>query len=438
MRSPSEGRPSETAATSDHRAAISLDWLVRLRWWAVLGQGATVMLARALLGPDLALPRLLTFIGILAASNAALRPLRARGTPPRVLCGTALGLDTLLLTGLLHSTGGPYNPFSVLYLVYITLAAVVLHARWTWFLALLSSGCYGFLFVSHIPVAHLDHGGPEMSLHLQGMWLAFGVAAALTAYFVVRLTTEIEERDAALAEARDRAARNERLAAVTTLAAGAAHELGTPLATIAVAAKELERAIRRPDLDAARLAEDATLIRSELDRCRSILNRLAADSGQGPGEAPQEVDARDVLEGIVSGLPEEQRSRLAVNTPMESAVFRLPRAAFEQIVRNLLRNAFEATGGRVALSVAARPAGLSVSIHDDGPGMSPDVLARVGEPFFSTKGPGQGLGLGVFIARTLSHQMGGRLVIESAQGRGTTARVEILAEARSVEGPHAG
>ncbi|HUL80139.1 MAG TPA: sensor histidine kinase, partial [Vicinamibacteria bacterium] len=98
------------------------------------------MLARALLGPDLALARLLTFIGILAASNAALRPLRARGTSPRVLCGTALALDTLLLTGLLHSTGGPYNPFSVLYLVYITLAAVVLHARWTWFLALLSSG----------------------------------------------------------------------------------------------------------------------------------------------------------------------------------------------------------------------------------------------------------------------------------------------------------
>ena len=396
------------------------------------------MLARALLGPDLALTRLLTFIGILAASNAALRPLRARGISPRVLCGTALALDALLLTGLLHSTGGPYNPFSVLYLVYITLAAVVLHARWTWFLALLSSGCYGFLFVSHIPLRHLDHGGPEMNVHLQGMWLAFAVAAALTAYFVVRLTTEIEERDAALAEARDRAARNERLAAVTTLAAGAAHELGTPLATIAVAAKELERAIRRPDLDAARLAEDATLIRSELDRCRSILNRLAAHSGQGPGEDPQEVDASDVLQGIVSGLPEEQRSRLAFNAPMERAVSRLPRAAFEQIVRNLLRNAFEATGGRVALSVAARPAGLSVSIHDDGPGMSPDVLARLGEPFFSTKGPGQGLGLGVFIARTLSGQMGGRLVIESAQGRGTTARVEIPAEAGSVEGPHAG
>jgi len=205
-----------------------------------------------------------------------------------------------------------------------------------------------------------------------------------------------------------------------------------------VAAKELERAIRRPDLDAARLAEDATLIRSELDRCRSILNRLAAHSGQGPGEDPQEVDASDVLQGIVSGLPEEQRSRLAFNAPMERAVLRLPRAAFEQIVRNLLRNAFEATSGRVALSLAVRPAGLSVSVHDDGPGMSPDVLARVGEPFFSTKGPGQGLGLGVFIARTLSQQMGGRLVIESAQGQGTSALVEIPAQAGSVGGPHAG
>jgi two-component system sensor histidine kinase RegB len=425
--------------TSDHRAAISLDWLVRLRWWSVLGQAATVATARALLGPELGVARLLTFIGILAASNAAMSAFGARSPSPRALCGAALALDTLLLTGLLHATGGPYNPFSVLYLVYITLAAVVLRARWTWFLALLASGCYGFLFASHIPLEHLDHSGPEMSLHLHGMWLAFAVAAALTAYFVVRLTAEIEQRDAALAEARERAARHERLAAVTTLAAGAAHELGTPLATIAVAAKELERSIRhpRPGED-QRLAEDAALIRSELDRCRAILNRLAANSGQVPGEAPQDLNVRDVMQEIVAALPAEQRSRLTFSVPRDGAMRRLPRAALEQIAHNLLRNAFEATGGRVALSIETRPTGLTLRVQDEGPGMSPEVLARVGEPFFSTKGPGQGLGLGVFIARTLSEQMGGRLSIDSTTRRGTTALVEIPVESESAVRSHAG
>ena len=404
---------------------MGLEWLVRLRWGTALGQAAMILAARALVGPELPLARLLTVVAILAISNVGLRTLARRTRTPRVLCGAALGFDILLLTAILHATGGPYNPFSVLYLVYITLAAVVLRARWTWFLALLSSCGYAFLFASHIPLEHLDHGGPEMSLHLQGMWLAFAVAAALTAYFVVRLTDEIEQRDQALAEARERAAHHERLAAVTTLAAGAAHELGTPLATIAVATRELEHSIRSGATHDPRLAEDVALIRSELDRCRAILARLAANSGQLPGEAPQDVVAREVVAEVVARLPAEQRGRLSLEGPPDGEALRLPRAAVEQIVHSLLRNAFEATGGRVALAIETRDHGLTLRVHDDGPGIPPDVLARVGEPFFSTKGPGHGLGLGVFIARSLSEQMGGHLRIESGVGRGTTALVEI-------------
>jgi two-component system sensor histidine kinase RegB len=415
----------------DHGPGLSLDWLVRLRWATLLAQLVGVLAARALVGPDLPLARLLVFVGILAASNACLTVLARSASTPRTLCGVALALDILLLTGLLHATGGPYNPFSLLYLVYITLAAVVLRARWTWFLALLSSCSYAFLFASHIPLEHLDHGGPEMRLHLQGMWLAFALAAALTAYFVVRLTDEIEQRDKALAEARERAARHERLAAVTTLAAGAAHELGTPLATIAVAARELERSIRSGGAaDEQRLVEDAALIRSELERCRAILDRLAAHSGQLPGEAPQDVLAREVVADVVARLPEEQRRRLALSESVDRTALRLPRAAVDQIAHSLLRNAFEATAGRVYLAIEASHAGLSLRVHDDGPGIAPEVLARIGEPFFSTKGPGHGLGLGVFIARTLSEQMGGRLAIDSGAGRGTTALVEIPARSR--------
>jgi two-component system, sensor histidine kinase RegB len=420
-------RPSSSDAASavGDRADISLEWLVRLRWGAVLGQLATLGVARTLLGAELPLARLLLIVAALAISNAALAALRTRTSSPAALCGAALTLDTLLLSGLLHATGGPYNPFGVLYLVHITLAAVVLGARWTWFLAALSVGCYGLLFFTHLPVEHLDHGGPEMSLHLQGMWVAFTVAALLTASFVVKLSSALERRDAAMADMRERTARSERLAAVTTLAAGAAHELGTPLATIAVAAKELERRVRTlPAAQSELLIEDAALIRSELDRCRAILDRLGADSGQAPGEAPVDLRLDALVASVVDLFPVRQRVRLEV-APVNGAAVRLPRAAFLQVAQSLLRNALDASAGTVVLDVGVRQSTLLMRVQDDGVGMASDVLARLGEPFFSTKGPGAGLGLGVFIARSLTDQMGGTLTFASAPGRGTTARVEI-------------
>jgi len=431
-------RPSATSPV-DHRAELSLDWLIRLRWGAAAFQAAMVTVGRIVLGTEVPYAQLLVFVALLASSNAVLVAIRRRSPFPRALCGAALTLDILLLSGLLHGTGGPHNPFSVLYLVYITLAAVVLGARWTWFLAGLSVGCYGLLFAWHIPLQHLNHLGPQMSLHLEGMWLAFTLAAILTASFVARLSSAIERRDAAMAEMRERAGRHERLAAVTTLAAGAAHELGTPLATIAVVAKELERSIQRlPAEQATGLREDAGLIRAELDRCRAILDRLAAGSGQLPGEAPQTLTVEEVGAAIVEGLSSDQRKRLDVRAESDGYAVRLPRAPLLQVAQNLLRNAFEASDGAVALAVEAGKPGLSMTVHDAGPGMPPDVLARVGEPFFSTKAPGQGLGLGVFIARTLSEQMGGRLRIESRPGHGTRAQVEIGDCARPTAESHGG
>lgn len=412
----------------DHRAEISLDWLIRLRWGAVAGQLATIAVAWRVLAAPLPLQRLGVLVLALFVSNLVLAAVRRPSRFPRGWCGAALTLDTLLLTGLLHATGGASNPFSVLYLVYITLAAVVLGARWTWFLAALSVSCYGLLFATHLPAEHASHLAPEMRLHLQGMWVAFVVAAVLTAYFVVQMSRAIERRDAEMSAMRDRAARSERLASLTTLAAGAAHELGTPLATIAVAARELERSIRgRPGAPAA-LVEDATLIRSEVDRCRAILDRLGAQVGQAPGEAPVEIVAVDLLEAVVRSVPERERARLQASARGDALV-RVPRNAVLQVVANLLRNALDAGEGRVSLDIETGPSGLGMVLRDEGPGMPPGVLSRAGEPFFSTKAPGAGLGLGVFIARSLCEEMGGRLTLESAPGRGTTARVEIPGEA---------
>jgi two-component system sensor histidine kinase RegB len=409
---------------TDHRAEISLDWLIRLRWGAVAGQVATIAVAWRVIPAPLPLQRLGSLVLALFVSNLLLATVRRPSAFPRAWCGAALTLDTLLLSGLLHATGGASNPFSVLYLVYITLAAVVLGARWTWFLAALSVGCYGMLFATHLPLEHASHLEPGMQLHLQGMWVAFCVAAVLTAYFVVQMSTAIERRDAEMSAMRDRAARSERLASLTTLAAGAAHELGTPLATIAVAARELERSIRTLPGAQAALVEDATLIRSEVDRCRAILNRLGAQVGRAPGEAPVEITAGDLLEAVVRSVPERERARLETSARGD-AVVRVPLNAVLQVAANLLRNALDAGDGTVSLGIETGPAGLRLVLRDDGPGMPPEVLSRVGEPFFSTKAPGAGLGLGVFIARSLCEEMGGRLTLESSPGRGTTARLEV-------------
>ena len=432
----SSHRPA--AAAPDDRGDISLDWLIRLRWGAVAGQIGTIGAVQAIWG-GLALPWLLVLVAALAASNAVLATGRSRLGAPRLLCGAALTLDTLLLTALLALSGGAYNPFSVLYLVHIALAATVLGARWTWFLAALSIACYGLLFLARETEPHAGHGAvDELGLHLQGMWVAFAVAALLLAYFVVRLSSDLERRDTAMARLREQAARHERLAAVTTLAAGAAHELGTPLATIAVASRELVRQIRTlPERQADGLVEDAELIRSELERCRAILGRLAADSGMRPGEAPQQVDAESLVAEIVAGVTPAERQRLRVEEARPGIGPSVPRGALIQVAHSLLQNAFEAGAGPVALTVDASPSRLRLRVVDEGRGMPPEVLARAGEPYFSTKPAGQGVGLGLFIARTLSEQMGGRLRLESRPGRGTTATVEIDAEHSAGSAGHA-
>jgi two-component system sensor histidine kinase RegB len=423
-----ESIPGNTSEPSpDARTEIGLDWLIRLRWGASLGQFVTITLAQWMFG-HLPLQRLYGLVLLLVVSNIGLKALRNRVRAPRLLCGAALTLDTLLLTGLLDAAGGPYNPFSVIYLVQITLSAVVLGPRWTWFLTALSVACYGLLFTSPAPLAGMEND-LHLNIHLKGMWVALALAASLTAYFVVQLSKARDEREAEISVMRERIARHERLSSVATLAAGAAHELGTPLATIAVVSKELERLIRQlPEPYAATLMEDAGLIRSELERCRSILNQLAATAGQTGGEAPVEVTMEQLIDDVLGTVPEQDRSRITVSAePRGAHVVRIPRNAVLQLTHNLIENALEASDKTVDIEVNVEASRMRIVVRDRGPGMSDEVMRRVGEPFFSTKPVGSGLGLGVFIARSLSEQMGGRLDLESRPGRGTSAVVEIEA-----------
>jgi two-component system sensor histidine kinase RegB len=420
----------DNGSTMSHPGfGISLTWLLRLRWVTALGQTAAILVAKRLLPDELNAWPLLGLAAFGALSNVALMLRLRRPKPVRpALPGLVLSLDVLLLTGLLYGSGGAANPFTAIYLLHITLAAVVMRGLWAWALGALSLSGFGILFVWNVHIhslSHMNHGGGDgISLHLVGMWVAFAITAALIAAFVGRVTEALRQRDEEVAALRDLTARQARLAALTTLAAGVAHELGTPLGTIAIAAKELQRATQDLGPENSALAQDAALIRHEVARCRRILDQMAVPSGSNPGEDFQSMIWSDLESDLAEGLAEEDRSRLIFQWP-ETGCGPVPRRGLARALRALLANALEATPrpGPVKILAWEAPGRWHLAILDEGVGMTPEVFARAGEPFFSTKPAGAGMGLGLFLARTFAEQLGGELRVESRAGQGT--RVEL-------------
>lgn len=413
-------------------------WLPPYRWASVAGQVVTVVFAELALGMDLPIGPVSLLIVLTALSNVAvLRYVRAGHSVSPRQAGGLLVLDTLLLTGLFYFCGGHSNPFTALYLLDITLAAVVLGASWTSFLAALSIACYASLFVWHAPLAetmssvYAAHGEGGQALvaatPFQAMFIAFTVAAVLTSVLIVRLSRAMEISRAALDAMRERALRSDQIAAVTTLAAGAAHELGSPLATIAVAASELTRKLQAAGGEVQALASDARLIRSEVERCRTVLDRLAAEGGEIAGEELEAVPAAVLLQEVKAVLGEAEAARMVVLREAPGTVVLVPRRALVRTLRDLVRNGIDASprGGPVLLRARNTGEVVLFEIQDLGPGMSAETLARIGEPFYSTKLPGHGIGLGLFLARVLCERLDWRLNVESAPGSGTVVTIEI-------------
>jgi two-component system sensor histidine kinase RegB len=306
------------------------------------------------------------------------------------------------------------------------MAVIVLRAGWTWVVVASVAACYGVLLVWHLPLV-LANESPPPWVWAVGNWVALVLVSVLAAAFIGRVIRSLRLREYELVAVRERAGRSEQLAALTTLAAGAAHELNTPLGTIAVVAKELELSCNSA-VDANSVLDDAKLIRREVDRCRNILNRMRIDVGE-------EVSHRSLIQldelekQLRESAGEEQQGRFQiVRSPEIQSVHASPRA-LEQALLVLIRNGLDASpdGQLVTLEINRNRGKVQFVVRDSGCGMSEEMLRRAGEPFYTTKEPGRGMGLGLFLVRLVAQQCGATFSIDSKIGVGTTCVLELSA-----------
>ena len=407
--------------TVESAARINLRWIVRLRWGAVAGQVITILLARHFLRAPLPVVAMLSVCAALAAGNAGVQLWLDRGGNPGDRgCALNLLADIAALTALLALSGGRENPFALLYLVHITIGALILPARFS--LALAAASVLAYSALPLFPAHPLVLAGDASVTDLRGRWIAFVVAAAFISTFSLRMSESLRQREEELDRARSDAEAAERLAALGTLAAGTAHELNTPLGTIQILAGELVA-----QLDGAR-REDAEEIRRQVQRCKAIIGNMLAPRGGGDVEEPKEFEVAPVLEAAVRRWQEGRpgpKPELSVDPGVTRSRTRLPVRAFEQAIANLLDNAAEASARQVRVVLERSDDLLQLTVSDDGVGVPEPLLRRMGEPFFTTKEPGEGTGLGLYLARHVVERQGGEMRVESSQGAGTRVTLSM-------------
>jgi two-component system sensor histidine kinase RegB len=409
---------------------IKLSWLLRLRWLAVFGQALAIATASVGFGIELPIRALSVLIAFQVVANAGFELWLRRAVVTEGTIGGAIVLDTILLTTVLALSGGYSNPFATLYLVNVALAAVLLEASWAWMALAASLALFGALFalehVGALRVVSPLSREQIVSLHVRGMWVAFSISAGLLVYIVQRVRRALTLAQQALAEERSLSERKDRVASLATLAAGAAHELSTPLSTIAVVVKELQLSAQRRE--APREAqEDLQLIRGQVDRCRDILHQMSAQAGENAGEPFVEMTLQRWIDAALGFVPHRDRVSVEADVDLTAHAVRGPARGLSRALRGLLKNAIQASsdGTAVRLCMTVADGTARADVIDQGRGMPAEILSKAGEPFFTTKIPGEGMGLGLFLTQTLAEQLGGSLELRSTPGQGTAATLRL-------------
>ncbi|KQZ56519.1 MULTISPECIES: ATP-binding protein [unclassified Lysobacter] len=417
----------------DRTGLRNMQQLIQLRWIAVVGQVVTIFVVHYGIGIALPLGTMCAVLAALVAFNLGSQQWwkrRAHVSNLALLVG--LLVDVISLSIQLYLSGGITNPFVFLYLLQVALGTVLLRSPANWILAAAAGVCFTALAVLPTPL-HIaaDPGNGLADHYVQGLLICFLLVAALLVVFITRIGRILRERDARLAELRQRAAEEEHIVRMGLLASGAAHELGTPLSTLSVILGDWQHL---PSIASeTELHHDVAEMLAQVARCKSIVTNILLSAGETRGESPVETTLHELLDD----LADEWR---AARTP---AAFEYQRRCeddpsivsdegLRQMVFNVLDNALEASPAWVALDADCRDGELVIQVSDAGPGFSADVLERLGTPYNSSKGrPGGGLGL--FLSVNVARTLGGRLTARNQPQGGAVVTVTLPLSAIALE-----
>jgi len=403
--------------------------LIQLRWIAVVGQIFTIVVVSLGLGVKLPLPEMLEVLACLIAFNIASQ-LRwhERPTVSNHEIFVALLVDVAILTAQLYLSGGVTNPFLFLYLLQVILGAVLLKPWSTWTIVAVTVACVAGLDLFSRPmVLPPDREQGLASLYIQGLLICFALNATLLVVFVTRIHGNLRERDARLADLRQGASEAEHIVRMGLLASGAAHELGTPLSTLAVILGDWQH---MPAFKAdAEMGQELAEMQAQVQRCKRIVSGILLSAGEARGESSEATTAREFLDDLVQEWRETRavqalvyENRFGEDLPMVSD------STIQQMICNVLDNALEASPQALCLEVEreAAPDGefLLLTVSDEGPGFAPDILDQLGKPYVSTKGRAGG-GLGLFLVVNVARTLGGAVVARNLPEGGAQVCIRL-------------
>lgn len=398
--------------------------LISLRWYSVLAM--IVLAIGAAPALDIHLPSIpiVMIAGALGLWNLLVRhQFHARHDPGPWSLLLELVVDLAAWSAVLYLSGGATNPLISLFLPLIAVGAAALPVLHTWLLSALSIGVYSWLWAHHQPLGLAD---PTRAIdwHLAGMWGTFAVSALVMTWYVSRMTSAVRARDLALAQARERSLRNERIVAMANLAAGAAHEMGTPLGTMRLIVDSLRM---QCDQD-AEIREDLAVMEQQIAHCRAILSRLTASGGQVRVEAGGAIAVADWLDDVVATI-ESQRPEVVVDCNDSDALSGLRMIADQsltQAMHNLINNAATASPDRhVDITTTPGHGQVSIRIGDRGPGIAPDILDTLHRVPADRVPSETGLGIGLLLSLGAIEAFGGTLDYAAREGGGTITTVTL-------------
>lgn len=420
--------PASLAAevVGDTSSRKNMMLLIQLRWIAVAGQVVTIVVVQLALGIRLPLIEMsIVLLGLVALNLASLKWLGSRSNVDQRGLLVTLVLDVVALTVQLYFSGGASNPFVFLYLLQVTLAAVLLDARSTWAIGLLACACFAGLATINRPLL-LPDGADLFRLHIAGTLVAFALDVGLLVIFVTRITGNLRERDAHLSAYRQHAIEEDHIVRLGLLASGAAHELGTPLSSLDVILGDWRHL---PTLSAdPEILQDIVEMQAAVQRCKSIVTGILISSGEARGESPSVTTVNTFLNELIGDWRATQpASRLQYSNVFGDDLAIVSDSALKQVIFNVLDNAFEVSPKRMRFTAVRQGETLLLRIEDWGPGFAEDMLTQFGKPYHSSKGrPGGGLGL--FLVVNVVRKLGGTASARNRVGGGAVVTIELPLE----------